>query len=151
MAPLAWEEMWGGELRFWGAPWGRGDGAQRVCRNGRSPYSPWLGKGTDPTAHSQPGKGTQTSVVQEWSSVFRVLSLGHLPKHVLPFLGLSQPRGWCVLHLGGGLWLLLADLTWCHQTPYSVTALCFHTSLMLGSFVEGGWKPELSKHSLCIQ
>lgn len=130
MAPLAWEEMWGGELRFWGAPWGRGDGAQGVCRNGRSPYSPWLGKGTDPTAHSQPGKGTQTSVVQGWSSVFRVLSLGHLPKHVLPFLGLFQPRGWCVLQRGAHTWrgsvaavgrshLVLSDTIQCYSTVFS--------------------------------
>lgn len=77
---------WGGELRFWGALWGREDGEDL-------PAEPALtAEGDRPHCPLTAGGGTQAGVVQEWSSGFRVLSLGHLPKHVLPFLGLSQPK-----------------------------------------------------------
>lgn len=92
---------WGGELRFWGALWGREDGEDL-------PAEPALtAEGDRPHCPLTAGGGTQAGVVQEWSSGFRVLSLGHLPKHVLPFLGLFQPKvtegsshlagvwGWC--------------------------------------------------------
>lgn len=82
--------------------------------------------GTDPAARSQPAAGTPVCAVQKRvcrAAVFRVRSSGRLlPKHVLPFLGLGQPRRWCVLKKGadtcvGGLGLVLGGLARCSQAP----------------------------------
>lgn len=110
---------------------------QSGWRNGRVPCraSPYLGKGRAPTAHSQAGEGTLAWIAQEWVICVQGSVLGPKAFQSMSSLSLGFPSPedgvWYRRELtpGGGLRLVLADLTWCRQTPIHCYSTAFSYQL----------------------